>query len=200
MRRIVYPGDMISESKMRARGVYVENGRSYASLVGMYDDEKGQFIPIEGVYEPREDDLLIGVVSDVKPNGYLVDVGLPNNSFISSKDFRDKADAGRIVLAKVRAVDEIGNITLSDPSIIEGGTIIQISPVKVPRVIGKNGSMLAQIKEATGSRIIVSKNGWIWISGGNAYLASQAMLKIEAEAHTSGLTDRIMQFLEKGGR
>ncbi|MCX8206179.1 MAG: exosome complex protein Rrp4 [Candidatus Micrarchaeota archaeon] len=199
MRRIVYPGYKLADKKLSGRGVYYEGGASYAALVGFFDDEAGVLIPLEGAYEPEVGDLLVGFVSDIKPNGYRIYTGLPNNTFMSSKDFRDPLDVGDIIIAKVREVDELKDISLVDPVLLKGGNVIRISPVKVPRVIGKKGSMLMQIKEATGSNIVVGKNGWIWISGGNEYLATRAILKIEAEAHTSGLTDRIAEFLKKGG-
>ncbi len=200
MRKMVFPGDFLADSKMSVRGVYVEDGKSYASQVGLYDSDTGTFIPLEGPYEPQEGDLIIGVVSEVKPNGYRVQTGLPSETFISNKDIRESLSMGDIVVAKVRDVDEVGEITLIDATVLKGGSISQISPVKVPRVIGKKGSMLAQIKATTGSNIVIGKNGWIWIKGGDEYLATKAILKIESEAHTSGLTDKIADFLKKGGR
>lgn len=199
MRKIVYPGCKLADRKLSGRGIYYENGASYAALIGFFDDEAGTLIPLEGAYEPEVGDLLVGFVSDIKPNGYRIYTGLPNNTFMSSKDFRDPLDVGDIIIAKVRDVDELKDISLIDPVLLRGGNVIRISPVKVPRVIGKKGSMLTQIKEATGSNIVVGKNGLIWISGGNEYLATRAILKIEAEAHTSGLTERIAEFLKKGG-
>lgn len=200
MRKMVFPGDAISDERIRSRGAYFEDGRSYAALIGFYDDEKKILIPLEGVYEPRGGDLLIGLVSDTKPNGYIIEVGIPGDIFMSSRDFRESMEVGNVILAKVRSVSELRDISLTDPVVLKGGNIIRISPVKIPRVIGKNGSMLSQIKEATQSRIVVGKNGWIWINGGNEYLATKAILKIEAEAHTSGLTDKIARFLKEGGK
>ncbi len=199
MRKIVFPGEMLADRPFRTRGVYVRDGKTYAALIGLYDDETGNFIPLEGVYEPQVGDVLIGVVTDLKPNGYVVDTGLPHDAVISSRDLRGEVDVGDVIVAKVRSVDEVKNISLMDPVVLKGGKIIEISPVKVPRVIGKKGSMLAQIMDKTGSKIVVGKNGRIWISGGNEYLATKAILKIESEAHTSGLTDRIAKYLESNG-
>lgn len=197
MRRIVYPGDKLSDKEITSRGIYTENGKSYAALIGFYDDDKQFFIPLEGVYEPSVGDLLIGLVADVKPNGYVIEVGLPSDTFMSSRDFRESLGVGDIIVAKVKSVSETRNISLADPAVLKGGNIIKVSPVKIPRIIGKKGSMLTQVKDATASRIIVGKNGWIWIKGGNEYLATKAILKIEKEAHTSGLTDKIGEFLRE---
>jgi len=199
MRRMVFPGDLLADGRIESRGVFVEDGKSYASLLGLYDDSSRVFIPLEGAYEPQEGDLLLGVVSDMRPNGYYIDTGMPNETFLSSKDFKETLEVGDIIFAKVRSVDEVKNISISDPMILKNGNIIHVSPVKIPRIIGKKGSMLSLIKDATGSKIVVGKNGWIWISGGNAYLATKAILKVESEAHTSGLTDKMAEFLKKGG-
>lgn len=57
--------------------------------------------------------------------------------------------------------------------------------------------MLDMMRDATKSEIFIGKNGRIWISGGNSVLAARAILKIEKEAHTTGLTERISAFLKE---
>ena len=78
-----------------------------------------------------------------------------------------------------------------------GGKIIDVKPSKVPRIIGKNNTMIKQLTEGTKSTIIVGMNGRIWIKGGDVALTTKAILRIQEEAHTSGLTDRIREMLEK---
>ncbi len=81
---------------------------------------------------------------------------------------------------------------------LNGGQIIEIQPIKVPRVIGKKGTMISMIKKYTGCRIIVGQNGRIWIDGNTDGVekATRAIRKIEAEAHTKGLTIRIEKLLK----
>ena len=82
---------------------------------------------------------------------------------------------------------------------LRGGRLIKVTPTKVPRIIGKQGSMVSMIKEKTNCRIIVGQNGIVWIEGtdsDNENLATEAILKIEKDAHTEGLTDKIKNFLE----
>jgi exosome complex component RRP4 len=76
-----------------------------------------------------------------------------------------------------------------------GGITIKITPYKVARVIGKGGSMIELIKKKTGSEIYVGQNGVIWIKGGNKEKAIEAILTIEKEAHTVGLTEKIAKML-----
>ena len=58
MRKLVFPGDMLSDGQIHTRGVFTENGKCYASMLGLYDDGAKVFIPLEGAYEPQEGDLL----------------------------------------------------------------------------------------------------------------------------------------------
>ena len=80
------------------------------------------------------------------------------------------------------------------------GRVIEVQPTRVPRIIGKQGSMISMIKESTGCNIIVGQNGIIWISGPDSKkerIAENAIRKIEAEAHSSGLTDKMNNFLKE---
>ncbi len=83
---------------------------------------------------------------------------------------------------------------------ITRGRLIEVDPVKIPRIIGKKGSMIQLLKNMTNAQIIVGQNGRIIISAPNLHteiLVIKAINKIEAEAHTTGLTDRIRVYLEE---
>jgi len=75
-----------------------------------------------------------------------------------------------------------------------------VTPVKVPRLIGKNGSMLQVLKDGTGSNILVGRNGRVWVKDGNTRLLKRAIQKIEDESHLSNLTNSVKEFLEKEGK
>ena len=91
------------------------------------------------------------------------------------------------------------NVSTRDPKCrkLQGGIVVEISAAKVPRLIGKAGSMISLIKNKTGCFITVGQNGRIWIKGENDALAIEAVKKVEELAHTSGLTDKIDEFLTK---
>ena len=58
--------------------------------------------------------------------------------------------------------------------------------------------MIKMLKNLTKSNIFVTQNGRIWLKGENiAYdrLLIDAIKKIEREAHTVGLTDRISEYI-----
>jgi exosome complex component RRP4 len=84
-----------------------------------------------------------------------------------------------------------------------GGTVITVNAQKVPRIIGRKGSMVGMIKKATDCNIVVGQNGRVWLMGAPAMEATaiDAIRMIEKNAHKSGLTDRVAQMLkERTGR
>ncbi|MFZ0252719.1 MAG: KH domain-containing protein, partial [Nitrososphaeraceae archaeon] len=75
---------------------------------------------------------------------------------------------------------------------------LKISPTRVPRLIGKRGSMIQTIEQASSTRITIGQNGIIVVSGKDkegVTLAINAIHIVEVEAHTSNLTQRIKQLL-----
>jgi exosome complex component RRP4 len=91
-------------------------------------------------------------------------------------------------------------ITMKDRTTrkLTGGRIVEISHAKVPRVIGREGSMIKLIEDLTNTRMFVSQNGRIWIDGevDDVVHAVKAVEMIESDAHVQGLTDAIRDFLE----
>jgi exosome complex component RRP4 len=93
-------------------------------------------------------------------------------------------------------------LTVAEPGLgkITRGQIVKVTPTKVPRIIGRKGSMISMIKEQTGCQIILGLNGVVLITGKtleDEQLALTAINRIENESHTSGLTDRITQMLKE---
>jgi len=199
MRELIVPGEMIAESPEQSKGTFIEAGKTYSAVLGLYDSETNRLIPLKGAYIPQADEFVIGVVEEARFSSYNIDIGSVYKGYLSAKEVREDLKVGDVVAARVSLVDEVRNVDLTEPRLLSGGEVIAIPAVKVPRVIGKEGSMLKMLEQATGCQILVGKNGRIWISGQKPDLAVTAVLKIEREAHTSGLTDRMKAFLEKGG-
>jgi len=197
MGKIVVPGAIVAEDKRPGFGVHVDGGKTYATVVGLMDEREGRVIALQGPYIPRIEDWVIGVVKGVKYAGYDVEIKSPYNGFISNKMTRSEFKLGDVVGATVDKIDEARNIDLLDPRRLTGGEILEINAMKVPRVIGKKNSMIDMLTDMTKSEIMVGRNGRIWIKGGNSAAAVSAILMIEREAHTSGLTDRVTEFLKK---
>ncbi|MCH8945887.1 MAG: KH domain-containing protein [Nanoarchaeota archaeon] len=77
---------------------------------------------------------------------------------------------------------------------IEEGMIFRINPNKVPRVIGKEGSMIKIIKDETGCNITVGQNGFIWVRGDkieDELLSKKAIMFITEKSFVDGLTEAV---------
>ena len=218
-RELVVPGQLIAEGGYRLyEGAFREGKQVYASVVGLADlrGQNIRIIPLQGRYIPKRGDVVIGVVVDSHYSGWILDINSPytGNLFVSDL-LRRKVDLVRedisqylgmrdVVLAGVKDVDERMRIQLeaSEPGMgrVEGGKLVEISPTKIPRVIGRKGSMLNTLQDVGECRLRVGQNGRIIIRGKDPRMINavvEALLMIEREAHTSGLTDRVHLMLEK---
>ena len=198
-KRIVVPGELLStERKKLGQNVFVNEGKIYSTCVGLLTETKDfiSVVPLEGIYIPKPNDLIVGIISSVKYSGYMVNINSIYESFISKSDLRENLKEGAIISAKVMKVDELNEATLSQIRLFYGGELLVVSPVKVPRIIGKNSSMLNVIKDNTKTNIMVGRNGLIWLNGGRKDLAIKAIKLIEAEAHLSNLTNKVEEFLK----
>jgi exosome complex component RRP4 len=198
-KRIILPGERITEGKYKIPGGFVEGESTYAAVMGMLD-EGNRFIPLENKYRPFREDILIGVVTDSRHAGYSVDINLPKEGFIPSRDTRIRLELGDFVFCKIKSVNEVGDVDLAEVRRLPKGKVVKFPPAKVPRLVGRQSSMINMFKENVGD-IMVGKNGYVWISeNANIPLALKAIDMIEDQAHMSGLTDRVAEFFanEKG--
>ncbi len=218
-RELVVPGTLLSQGPFKSgRGTYKEGSRIYSTVIGLVEI-KGDFIrviPLEGPYMPEVGDSVIGKVVDVKFSGWTVDIGAPYQASLRVQDaieeridlmktdLRKIFDIGDVIYAKIKAYNEVNQIDLVTKGMpfrggpLRGGQIVEVIPSKVPRLIGKGGSMINMIKKLTSTRIVVGQNGWVWVSGPNnelEKLAIAAIMKVNRESHTQGLTDRVREFL-----
>ena len=182
----------------------------------MFQD-KGDFIQVKalkGKYLPRPGDLVIGKVVEVGLTNWIVDVGSPYSAVLSANNATEKRfdpvkddtrrifNIGDMILTKIMSFDRT-----RDPQILtnerglgklRGGRVIEIEAAHIPRVIGKKGTMINMVKRLTRTQIITGQNGRIWVQGKNVddeLKAIGSIKKIEKEAHTQGLTDRIREML-----
>ncbi len=218
-RKIVIPSQVLGETKtMKAgRGTFVDHGTIYAERLGILSFQGNiiQVLPLKGRYDPVVGDFVIGVVEEAATSNWMVDINAPYPALLHVNevpweiDFADTEkylNTGDAILAKVLSVDESKKlqITLNDRNLfkIKGGHIVEVESSVVPRIIGKKGSMIALIKKYTRCRIFVGQNGRIWIDGDaeGIALVQQAIMKIENEAVTFGLTDRIEELLKKDAK
>ena len=218
-REIVIPGEVLAEGmeNLPGMGTYRQDDKILSSQLGFVSIKERfvKVIPLTGKYNAYDNDLVIGKVYDTTMNGWLVDVDSPYSALLPLRevpefiergaDLTRYYDFGDVVVAKVFKVHRGKGIdlTMKGPGLrkISGGRLVKVTPSKVPRLIGKQGSMISMIKEKTNCNIIVGQNGKVWIKGDNVddeFKAVEAVLKVENESHTDGLTDKIGLFLEGG--
>ncbi|MFX1285159.1 MAG: exosome complex RNA-binding protein Rrp4 [Promethearchaeota archaeon] len=222
--QLVIPGEILARgSGIKAGGgVFrkkVNNETEiYASMIGLAQIRKNRVgvVPLEGCYIPLEGDIVIGKITRVGITSWNVDirgpyVGTLRVGNVIERDFdalHENLDrilqVGDIIKAQITYFDRMRDpvLTLQGRGLrkINNGRLIEVDPVKIPRIIGKKGSMIQLLKNMTNSQIVVGQNGRIIIAANNLKtenLVERAIRKIEAEAHTSGLTDRVREFLEK---
>lgn len=178
-------------------------------------------IPLRGTYNPKPGDKVIGIVTDKNPVKWQLDINSksfgilkPSNTEANNQKYgkrpprgeqlsTEKLDIGDVLIVKVIQADRLHRPELTTVGKFLGkrhtGKIIEIPPPKIPRIIGRKGSMINLLKKWTKCNIFVTQNGRIWIQGEDIEherLLIDAIYKIEKEAHTSGLTDRISEYIE----
>lgn len=195
MKEIILPGKLVANEPKKIPGCHIEDGKTYASIVCMSGED--YVVPLKGVYIPKTGDLIVGIIKEERFSGYVIELNSPYDGQLSARDSREELKMGDVIYAKILAVDESKEATIVDPRRLWGGEMMEIGHVKVPRVIGKNSSMLGLIRDATNTTLFVGRNGYVYIKGEDTALAVEAILRICREAHVSGLTERISQMLKE---
>jgi len=218
-RQIVTPGDLVAEGDYLAgENTYKEGTKLYATRIGIvdYENKKVTVVALKAFYVPKSGDIVIGKIIEVGFNGWTVDINAPYVAILRASDVLSRPfkpqqddlpqvlDAGDLIVAKIASYDRTHDpqLTVGEPGLgkITRGEILKVTPTKIPRVIGRKGSMISLIKQETNCNIILGLNGVILITGKtieDEQLAIRAIHKIEEESHTSGLTDRITQMLKE---
>jgi exosome complex component RRP4 len=211
-REVVVPGDLLSDDpKLASQGTYVEGGKVYSLNYGLVDRRNNiKVIPLSGRYIPMRGDLVIGKVNDMTFSNWFVDINSPYEGMLHVSEFPERVDpgnmskylhVGELIIARVADVDPAMKVelTLRDEhlKVLRQGRVIDISHTKIPRVIGRNGSMISMLKKDLNCSIFVGQNGRIWLKGDDKRvdLAIRTIFKIEREAHTTGLTDSIKAYI-----
>lgn len=212
-RKLVIPGETIVSGDDYLPGDFTKRDGDdvVANRYGLAEirDRLVKILPISGVYEPRRGNTVIGTVTDINFSGWQIDIGgtgggfLPLNEcprFINRNNIEEFATVGDVFNIKIWGVKR-GSVDLSLKSRglgkLEGGRIIKMNCHKVPRVIGREGSMINLIKDKTGAEITVGQNGYVWLKGDleGEKRAEDAIRLIEKEAASEGLTDKVEKFL-----
>ena len=215
-RNIVIPSEFLGEAdKIKAgRGTFIEDGKIYSEKLGILSKNSNyvNIIPLKGKYDPIEGDFIIGIIEEPLSSSWLVDINAPYPALLHVNEVPWDVEFGETekylnqgdsIMAKILDVniEKKLQITLKDRNLykIKGGYITYIEPSKVPRLIGKKGSMISLLKKYSNCRMFIGKNGRIWIDGKEENIAKviQAIGTIENESISFGLTDKIEKLLKK---
>lgn len=196
MQRIVVPGERLHDKPIRIDNTITDNNGTYSCILGYFDDQSKSLIPLEGLWLPKSGDTVVGIVEEDRGTTFTINLNAPYRGLIIARFIETDIRARDVIIASIKELEKDGTAILVRPKRLEGGKMISVKPSKIPRIIGKANTMVKQITDKTGTSLIIGLNGIIWLKGGNVDLATKAILQIEEEAHTSGLTDRIREMLE----
>ncbi len=215
---VVVPGEILAEGMdyLPSLGTYRLGDKILASKLGLVKIEGKviKIISLSGRYLPKRGDTIIARVIDVLMSGWRVDTNSPYSAVLplaegsseyipKGADLTSYYDLGDLLVVNITNVtsQKLIDVSMKGPGLrkIRGGVIVKVNTNKVPRIIGKQGSMVSMIKDATGCKIIVGQNGVVWIQGEpeKEIIAAETIKKIENEAHVNGLTERIKEHLSK---
>jgi len=217
-KQLVTPGDLLAEGEyVSGDSTYIENGKIYANRLGLvdYDGKRVHVVALKAFYVPVPGDTVIGKVVETSPGGWVIDIKAPHLARLRASDVVERSfkpettdlpsifDVGDLIIANVVAYDRTRDplLTVREPGLgkIVRGQLVEVTPTKIPRIIGRQGSMVGMIKRETGCQMTIGQNGLVLISGRSAEdekLAIMALRKIEKESHTSGLTDRVTEMIK----
>ena len=214
----VLPGDVISNgSSSLKQNVILEGDKLVSTTIGFTEINDGavDVIALTGLYISAVDDLVIGKIVSHNALSWEVDINssyramLPASD-IFGKDYSPSRDdlslkliIGDIVLARIVNSDSKRPlITINGQNLgkIDDGELIKISPAKVPRLIGKHGSMIQSIEESTGASITIGQNGWVIFKSDNPISLKNAIASIKMAdliLHDDNLEEKIQNMLDE---
>ncbi|MBM3247550.1 RNA-binding protein [Candidatus Pacearchaeota archaeon] len=224
-KEIVIPGEIIAKGDEFLPGDWtMKQGDNVVSTrLGVVEksDKLIKVIPLSGVYIPRPGNTVIGEVKDIAVAGWMMDVGGPYSAFLPLREcpgFIETSEMENVYGIGDLLVTQIFNVGRTSVDLtmksrergaltkIKDGTIIKVNPHRVPRVIGKEGSMISLIKNATKTNITVGQNGIIWIKGDkidDELFAERAIKFIVENTTADGLTEKVEKWLaenKEGGK
>ncbi len=214
---IVVPGQILATGDFKIGNEILKDGDNFfSSIVGVFSPRGNRLNvrPLKGKYFPSVGDMVIGYIDDVGLTSWTVNISGPYSGILlASNAIRGRFDPVR---DDARRIYDIGDVIRAeivsfertrDPQLItkfsglgklHGGSVLETNPNHIPRIIGRKGSMISMIKKLTNSKIIVAKNGRVWVKAETKEdedRVIEAINQISREAHVSGLTDRISNLL-----
>ena len=220
-KRQVLPGDFITTAPLQLQdNVVLEGKRIISTSIGLSDisDDNVRVISLTGIYMPKIDDLVIGRIESIFGSSWFADINscyqgmllgqdvFGRGSYPTTGEMKNRLDKGDIIFARIANSDRQREplISIADKNLgkIDSGELTKISPTKIPRLIGKHGSMIQTIEASTNATITVGQNGLVIVSCNetNGLLKALAAIRmVDEQAHLVNLTDKVKKMLESDG-
>jgi exosome complex component RRP4 len=196
---ILIPGDSLKKKDINS---YERENNYYSKYIVLVNEDKTT--KLFGYYMPEINDIVIGKVIDVLSNGWLVDINSPYVGKLSLKDIgtdpNDLYTYGDYILCQIVRMtkNKLIDLDIKKKEKLNDGLILKVDPARIPRVIGKNSSMLNLIKEYLKIDIIIGKNGRIYLNGNinDVSKAVDIIRFIINNSYKRGLTEKVKEILE----
>ena len=220
-KRYVLPGDFITTAPLRLQdNVVLEGKRIISTSIGLSDvsADSVRVISLNGIYIPKIDDLVIGTIQSISGNSWFADINscyqgmllgqdvFGRGSYPTTSEMKERLDKGDIIYTRIANSDRQREplISIADNNLgkIDSGELVKISPTKIPRLIGKHGSMIQTIEASTNATITVGQNGLVVVSCNetNGLLKALAAIRmVDEQAHIIDLTDKVKKMLKSKG-
>lgn len=196
---ILIPGDNLKKKDINS---YERENNYYSKYILLVNEDKTT--RLFGYYMPEVNDIVIGKVIDVLSNGWIVDINSPYVGKLSLKDTgvdpNDLYTYGDYILCQIVRMtkNKLIDLEIKKKEKLNDGLILKVDPVRIPRLIGKNSSMLNLIKEYLKIDIIIGKNGRIYLNGNvNDILKAVDIIRfVINNSYKRGLTEKVKEILE----
>ena len=218
-KRYVLPGDVITTAPLRLHGnVTLEGKRILSTAIGLSDIsyDSVRVIPLSGVYLPKVDDLVIGLIKYIHGNSWFADINSCYEGMLLAKDvfgrgsnatldeMKASLDKSDLILARIansdRTREPLLSISGQNLGKIDSGELVKISPTKIPRLIGKHGSMIQTIEASTNATITIGQNGLIVLKCDDTTGLKKAVKSIkmmDKALHNTNLEENIQNILDE---
>lgn len=212
-RKIVVPGEVIvkGEDYLPGEGARRRNEDVISSRFGLSEvsGRVVKVISLFGAFIPRRGNVVVGRVTDITMRGWVIDIDCASSAFLPLEEFprfvnKNEMDQylaiGDTIVAKIWSIGPRGvdlSMRTNGLGKFEGGFIFRVIPSRVPRIIGREGSMITLIKDKTDCNITVGQNGWIWIKGSSIdseLKAREALEFVASKVHIDGLTEKMEEW------
>lgn len=220
-KEIVTPGEIIAKADEFLPGDWTmkQGDNVIATRLGIVEksDKLIKIIPTSGVYIPRRGNTVIAEVKDIVNAGWQVEIGGPYSAFlplrecpgfIETHEMENVYGIGDLIVTKIFNVGRTSiDLTMKSQERgmlgkIKDGMVFKVNSHRVPRIIGKEGSMVKLIKDASKCGVTVAQNGIIWITGDNVedkLFAKKAIEFIINNVTVDGLTEKVEAWLKENG-